>query len=399
MKEKKPHQNTAGRNIKTRSYLDWAATAKPDWNLQSSGSAEEDMTIYGNPSSSHAEGRLAREALESARSRCAAVLGVSPEKLYFTSGGTEANALVLHSQSLKKGSGRLLYSAIEHPSVRENCLKLKRLGFNTDEAGVDENSRITETILSRALEKHPDTRLVTVMAVNNETGSLMDIKALVSITRLKKGAPIHFHSDLVQALGKTPIDISAWDIDSASFSAHKLGGPCGVGLLYLKKPLEALYAGGEQEGKVRPGTENVQGALALADLLERRANAETVKAEKEKALKRFKYLIGELRKIKRCVLIPEDRGDEDERFSPWILQVRVKGLPGMVMTRALDEAGIAVSTGSACSSSSRDRPVLAAMGVDKSARLEGFRISQGWSTSEADFDALLSGIEKAISFL
>jgi cysteine desulfurase len=215
----------------------------------------------------------------------------------------------------------------------------------------------------------------------------------------KTNPPIHFHGDLVQAIGKVPIDITLWDLDSASFSGHKLGGPRGIGLLYLKKPLESLYAGGEQEGHIRPGTENTTGALALADVLERRAKPDIVSLEGKKAAERFKYLIGELKKIKRCAIIPEDRKDDDPRFSPWILQVRFRDVPGAVMVRALDDAGIAVSTGSACSSNSPERPVLAAMGLDEAARLEGIRISQGWSTEISDLDALLSGIERTLAFL
>jgi len=378
-----------------RHYLDWAATAIPDEITQEGFS-------YGNPSSPHTEGRLAKEALESSRVRCASVLGVKAQQLFFTSGGTESNALVLHSLLLKKGRGRLLYSGIEHPSVRENCLRLKRLGLLTGAIGVESSGQVTENTLRRALEKQSDARFVAVMGVNNETGSLMDIKALVSLVRVnqsEKGPALHFHCDLVQALGKSPVDISTWDVDSASFSAHKLGGTRGVGLLYLKNPLEALYAGGEQEGRIRPGTENVQGAMALAELLERRASTETVKAETEKAKSRLNYFISELEKIRRCALIPEDRMKDDKRFSPWIVQIRVKGLPAMVMVRALDDMGIAVSTGSACSSSSPERPVLAAMGLDQFSRLEGLRVSQGWSTEQSDFDALLSGIEKALSFL
>jgi cysteine desulfurase len=379
-------------NAFCRHYLDWASTAIPDEIIP-------ERSIFGNPSSLHTEGRMAKEALENARSRCAKVLGLKSERLYFTSGGTESNALVLHSQLLRQKKGRLLYSGIEHPSVRENCLKLKKLGLLTGEIGVERHGQVTKDTLARAFEKNADIRFAAIMGVNNETGSLMDIKALVSFVRMNNGVPVHFHCDLVQALGKIPIDVSDWDPDSASFSAHKLGGPRSLGLLYLKKPLETLYSGGEQEGKVRPGTENVQGALAMADLLERRAKTETVLAEKEKAASRFKYFFRELKKINRCVLIPEDRGEDDERFSPWIVQLRIKGMPGLVMVRALDEAGVAVSTGSACSSSSPERPVLAAMGVDQSARLEGLRISQGWSTVEADLNALLSGIEKALSYL
>jgi len=309
---------------------------------------------------------------------------------------------VLHSLLLGKRKGRLLYSEVEHPSVRENCLTLEKLGLQVSAIGVEKDGRVTESTLSRALEKYPDTRFITVMGVNNETGALMDIKALIKLVRLhqeKTRFPIHFHCDLVQAIGKVPLDISGWETDSAAFSAHKLGGPRGIGLLYLKKPLRSVYSGGEQEGGVRPGTENPLGALAMSDALERQANPETVKIEEKKAGERFKYLLENLKKIKRCRIIPEDREYEDRRFSPWIVQLRFKGVPGAVMVRALDDEGVSISTGSACSSRVQERPVLKAMGVDKDASLEGVRISQGWSTGRADLDALLSGIEKALSFL
>ena len=400
-------ENSLSLQTKARSYLDWAATAIPDMfdpnGIGNPGATDPDSAkLFGNPSSTHAEGRFAREALENARSRCAKVLGVSPSRLYFTSGGTESNALVLHSLLRRRGIGRLLYSGIEHPSVRENCLLLEKLGIPVSVIAVENDGRVSERTLSKTLEKHEDTRFTAVMGVNNETGALMDLAALVSLVRqnaAKTNTPIHFHADLVQALGKVQTDINAWDLDSASFSAHKLGGPRGIGLLYLRKPLEPIYTGGEQEGGIRPGTENTSGALALADILERRANPDTVRVEAEKAKERFRYLIGKLKKNNRCRLIPEERQEDDPRFSPWILQARFRDVPGAVMVRALDDAGVAVSTGSACSSSSPERPVLAAMGVDESARLEGIRISQGWSTDMADMDALLSGIEKVLSFL
>ena len=358
--------------------------------------------------------------MENARSRCASVLGVSPEKLYFTSGGTESNALVIHSLLRSRGAlsgywrnsdssgdtrklkSLLLYSGIEHPSIRENCLVLEKFGFPIGIIGVEKDGRVSEGTLFQTLEKYPEARFAAIMGVNNETGSLMDIKTLASLLRInqkKTKLPIHFHCDLVQALGKVPIDLKSWDPDSASFSAHKLGGPRGIGLLYLKKPISPLYSGGEQEGGVRPGTENTPGALALADLLEHRAKADTVKAEEEKARERFEYLIGKLKKIDRCSLIPKDREERDPRFSPWILQARFKGLPGAVMVRALDDEGVAVSTGSACSSSSPERPVLTAMGADESERLEGIRISQGWTTDFTDMDTFISAVEKVLSLL
>jgi cysteine desulfurase len=377
----------------SRHYFDWAATAEPSCTEVPLGG------IFGNPSSPHREGRLAREALESARSRCAAVLGVKPECVYFTSGGSESNALVIHSLLRRERKNRILYSAVEHPSVRENCLVLEGLGFPAGVIGVEKDGRVTEKTLARALEKFPDARFAALMAVNNETGALFDTDSLSALIRGKGGAPVHLHCDLVQAAGKVPLDIAGWDLDSASLSAHKLGGPRGAGLLYLKKPLEPLYTGGEQEGGVRPGTENTSGALALAGALENQARTEALEEGRAKAAERWKRLIEGLKRTPRCVLIPEDREAEDSRFSPWILQVRFKDAPGEVMVRALDSEGFAVSTGSACSSSSPERPVLRAMGLDDAACLEGIRISQGWSTTMEDIEALIEGVEKVLAFL
>ena len=375
----------------SRHYLDWASTAIPF-------NGETEKEFFANPSSLHAEGRLAKQALENARERCGRVLGVKPETLYFTSGGTESNALVLYSFLVNKGNGRLLYPEIEHPSVIENCRLLGKMGLPLGGIGVEKDGRVTVDTLNKSLEKYGDTRFVSIMGVNNETGALMDIEKLsMALKEFKSrtGKPVHFHCDLVQALGKVPLKLAA--LDSASFSGHKLGGKRGVGLLYLAKKLQPLYRGGGQEGGIRPGTENCSGAVALAALLEQRANGDTVKVENEKAGERFRYLLGRLAEMSGCALVPEDREVDDKRFSPWILQLRLKGLPGALVARALDKEGIAVSTGSACSSSSKERPVLAAMGLSREAMLEGFRISQGWSTEISDFDALLKSLEKVIS--
>jgi len=374
-----------------RHYFDWAATAIPDY--------REGERIYGNPSSLHREGKEARKALEEARSRCGAVLEVPPETIYFTSGGTESNALVIYSLLLKPGNGPVLCSGVEHPSVRENCLRLERLGRKCAFIGVERDGRVSGETLGKALERWPDARFVGIMGVNNETGARNDLSALSAFLRSRPGPPIHLHGDLVQAIGKVPVDLRGWDLDSASLSAHKLGGPRGVGLLYLKKPLEPLYTGGEQEKGMRPGTENPLGALALADCLERRASPGALERDSREARDRMGHLIRGLRGIGRFRMIPEDRGEEDDRFSPWILHGRFRDVPGEVMLRALDDAGFAISTGSACSSASPERPVLAAMGLDDAARIEGVRISQGWSTTLEEIDALLDAIRKALEFL
>ncbi|MDR1971160.1 MAG: cysteine desulfurase [Treponema sp.] len=371
-----------------RRYFDWAATAPPE------GGPEPGA--FGNPSSLHAEGRRARERLEEARSRCAAALGVDPRTLYFSSGGTESNAIAILSFLLRRGA--CLYSAVEHPSVRENCRVLERLGRSVGTIPVEADGRVSEAALGRALEKRPDTRFAAIMAVNNETGAVNDLEALCRLIRGRPGPPVHIHSDLVQAVGKTPTDLSAWDLDSASISAHKLGGPRGIGLLYLRKPLEALCRGGDQEGGIRPGTENTSGALALAACLESCIREE--ERRRGEASARMDRLIRGLEAGGRFVPIPPDRRDGgDRRFSPYILQAAFDGVPGEVMARALDQAGFAVSTGSACSSAHAGRPVLQAMGLDPKLSLEGIRISQGWSTTAEDIDSLVRAVSKILEYL
>jgi cysteine desulfurase len=380
--------------MKRRYYFDWAATALPAA-LRSAPQAP-----FGNPSSPHTEGRRAREALEDARSRCAAALGVDAKTLYFCSGGTEANALVLHALLLRKGpAGTVLYSAAEHPSVRENALVLKKLGAPVRQIPVGKDGRVSGELFSAALDRAERPLLAAVMAVNNETGSVSDIPALAALRRKHSGPVPHFHCDIVQAAGRIPVALKEWGLDSASLSAHKLGGPRGIGLLYLRNPVEVLTAGGSQERGIRPGTENVAGAAALAEALETRVKNETVRAEYTAAASRFKFLIESLLAVDRCTLIPEDRQNEDERFSPYILQAAFSGIPGQAMVRALDDEGFAVSTGSACSSHRETRPVLDAMGVDKETALYGIRISQGWTTTEDDIEALYRAIKKILGKL
>ncbi|MFP3089074.1 cysteine desulfurase [Treponema sp. TIM-1] len=383
--------DTCRNRLRKRRYFDWAATAPPDIPVPG------DVPL-GNPSSRHGEGREARDALEEARNRCAAALGVRAKHLFFTSGGTESNALVLFS-TLFRNRGDILYSAVEHPSVSENCRVLERLGKGVAPIAVGEDGRVTTETLEAALKKNTGARLAAIMGVNNETGAVMDLSGLIDRIRNRGGAPVHVHGDMVQSLGKIPLDLTALDLDSASVSAHKLGGPRGIGLLYCRKDLEPLYRGGGQEGGKRPGTENIAGALALADCLERRLNPDTLKGEYEAAACRWETLIRTLRGMDRCSLIPRDRGDRDPRFSPYILQAAFQGIPGEVMVRTLDDAGFAVSTGSACSSASGKRPILAAMGVDEKTAFEGIRFSQGWSTTAEEVEALINAIGEILKTL
>ncbi|MCL2229726.1 MAG: aminotransferase class V-fold PLP-dependent enzyme [Treponema sp.] len=363
---------------------------------------------FGNPSSQHNEGRIAKIALEDARKRCANALDVAPETLYFTSGGTESNSIALFSTLTRPGKGRVISSLAEHASVREGMQTLERLGKTTGVITVDSAGRVTPDTLTKALNQYGDVRFISAMHVNNETGAVTDIMSLRDVIKkyTDAGKPhIHFHCDLVQAAGKIPVDIKSFDIDSASISAHKLGGPRGIGLLYFKKPVEVFFSGGGQESGIRGGTENVQGAVGLADCLEEGLGKKLgfdKKAgldKKADAKARWQKLIGALADVKRCTLIPYERNLDFDNFSPYILQAAFKDIPGEVMARALDDLGFAVSTGSACSSSSPERPVLVAMGVSENLRIEGIRISQGYSTTNEDIDALLCGIKEVLKFL
>ena len=368
-----------------RRYFDWAATALPE--------LFQTEVPFGNPSSQHREGKAARAALEDARRRCAAVLGVPPDSLYWTSGGTESNERVLSTlvRHRRESNGAALASAAEHPSIRAQEVPLRAVGTPLYLVGVEADGTVSAQKLQKALAAHPEARLAALMHVNNETGAINDLEALVKTLRSASGARVH--SDMVQSLGKIPFSLSRLGLDSASFSAHKIGGPRGIGLLYLKKPLETLFRGGGQERGVRGGTENVCGALFFAECLERRA-AQGIEAGRAAAEERMARFIGGIRTIAGAALIPESRVERDARFSPFIVQAAFAGIPGEVMARALDEAGFAVSTGAACSSAEKKRPALEAMGVPAKTAFEAFRVSQGWSTTHEDFDALLAALRR-----
>ena len=372
-----------------RCYFDWAATSVYE---DAGGDAP-----LGNPSSQHCEGRAAKFALEDARARCAAVLNVPPDTLYFTSGGTESNCIALFSNLLRKGQGRVISSPAEHSSIREGMEALERMGKPTGRIAVDSSGRVTAQTFAKALAQYGDVRFAAVMSVNNETGSITDMASLRDVIRKNSGAPVHLHCDMVQAAGKINIDIPLWEIDSASISAHKIGGPRGIGLLYLRRPVDVICTGGGQERRIRGGTENIRGAAALASCLEKHAAAEKIQSEYPAAKARWKKLITSLAAIERCSIIPAERNNDE--FSPYILQAAFKGIPGEVTARALDDLGFAVSTGSACSSSSPERPVLVSMGIEEHLRIEGIRISQGWTTTDTEINLLLAAIAEVLRFL
>ncbi|MCR5723809.1 MAG: cysteine desulfurase [Treponema sp.] len=251
-------------------YFDWAATTPPDSDIMHEA-LDSSLSAWGNPSSTHELGLKARRALEEARESSAKTLGVKPGQLFFTSGGTESDHIPLLSMLMRQNrtSMRILVSSIEHPALREQAAALGRMGITVDTIQPDKNGFITPEAVAQAITG--DTVYVTVMAVNNETGCIQPIYEIAdAITRATEGKRRpHFHVDCVQAAGKIPLNLNHPGIDSAAFSAHKICGPRGIGLLYLAKPLNAFLTGGGQEQGIRSGTENLFGAIALSKCLKR----------------------------------------------------------------------------------------------------------------------------------
>jgi cysteine desulfurase len=368
-----------------RVYLDWNATAplRPE--------AKEAMAVAwnlsGNPSSVHAEGRQARGLVEQARATLSGAVGALPRNVVFTSGGTEANALAL-TPGLRRGSGfpvkRLLVSAIEHASVlaggRFPVEAVGKIGVTS--AGLLDLDR-----LRARLEGGPPA-LVSVMLANNETGAVQPVAEAGEIVHSAGGL---LHVDAIQALGKIPCDINAMNADLVTLSAHKIGGPKGVGALVLAEGLlglKPLLRGGGQEQGRRAGTENVAGiagfgaaAKAAMVVLERDAiRLENLRNRLEAGLRQTPGVVVFADGVARL---------------PNTTLFTVSGLKAETAVIGFDLAGIAVSSGSACSSGKVQRShVLEAMGSGPEFAEGAVRLSLGWSTSEADVDCCLEAWRK-----
>jgi len=346
--------------------------------------------LPGNPSSTHQFGRAARDRVETARQQVAALVGVQPAQVIFTSGGTEANNLALHAVTAGRLPARLAVSAVEHPSVLEAARALTGSGWQLDLVGVDAQCRVTVQALQRQL--HPDTRLVSVMLANNETGVIQDIPALAGQVR---AAGAILHSDAIQAAGKIPVDFAASGVHLMSLSAHKLYGPRGVGALIVDKSLQLapLLVGGGQEKGMRAGTENVAAiagfgvaaGLAKSRLEQQGTRLQTLRSQLEQGLAGHPQVTVFAAQAERL---------------PNTVQMAVAGIDGETLLMQLDRAGIAVSSGSACASGKSDAShVLLAMGVDEQLAHGAIRISLGADTTAADIDTLLNVLEQQIKWV
>ena len=369
-------------------YFDWAATSPADEDILKQA-VELTLTDWGNPSSTHTVGKNARTLLEQARERAAKALGVPAGTVYFTSGGTESDQIPLLAQLAKPSTGTVLISSIEHPAVREQALALKKCGWNIVQLAADKNGIITPQAVLNQLTS--DTTLVCIMAVNNETGVIQPIYEIAdAITKWSAGKrKPKLHVDCVQAAGKIPLNLAHPGIDSAALSSHKICGPRGIGILYLKDNLDVFLRGGGQEKGIRSGTENVLGAVAFSLALERYYNKDN---SQQRAV--TDDFVKKLAALKGCTIIPPGRLDNPELFSPYVVQTSFDHIPGNVMLRALDSQGFYISTGSACSSKKNKRPVLEAMHITPQLSENAVRFSFGPHTTAQAIGELFEAVAK-----
>ena len=388
---------TIRRMIDSTHYFDWAATAPADSDILHEA-LEFSLEHWGNPSSIHGAGSDARAALESCRSDAAKVLGVPTESVYFTSGGTESDQLPLLSVLNRPQKGSVLLSQIEHPANREMAKSLAACGWKVIEVKADKDGIVRPEAVVDSLQD--DSVFVSVMAVNNETGAIQPVSEIADALvewGSRRRRPL-FHVDCVQAAGKIALDLTHRGIDSAAFSAHKIRGPRGIGILYAAKPFTPFMRGGGQEKGLRSGTENLFGAKAFALALERYyihgGNPESM-ARLEKQRTWTGTFIRGLREIKGVRLLPYAREDaaNEARYSPWVVQAAFPGIPGQVMERALSANGFYISTGSACSSGSHARPILDGLGISAAEKEGAVRFSFGSETTEQAMADLLAEVK------
>ena len=350
-------------------YFDNSATTKP-YPEALATYTEVASKIWGNPSSLHNLGSQATRILEASRKQIASLLGKKAEEIYFTSGGTEGDNWAIKGVAFEKApyGKHIIVSAIEHPAVKESALWLQGQGFEVDIAPVDAHGFVQVEELEKLLR--PDTTLVSIMAVNNEVGSIQPIQAIAEL--LADRPTITFHVDGVQAIAKIATALYLPErVDLATFSSHKFHGLRGVGFLYLKegKKISPLLTGGGQEKDLRSTTENLAGIAATAKALR-------LAMERQEDFERKCHQLKEVIREELAHYPDVTVFSGDEGFAPHILTFGIKGVRGEVIVHAFEEYEIYISTTSACSSKAgKPAGTLIAMGVDKALAQTAVRLS------------------------
>ncbi len=345
---------------------------------------------YGNPSSVHSFGLKSKEALAKARASFARCINAKPSEIYFTSGGTESDNWALKgiAEAHKDKGKHIIVSSIEHPAVLNTAKTLERNGYEIRYLAVDENARISLDDLENAIRK--DTILVSIMFVNNEIGTIQDIKKIGEIC---KKSHVIFHTDAVQAFSNLSIDVNDLNVDLMSISAHKFYSFKGTGVLYIREGIQIanLLDGGSQEKSKRSGTENVMGIVAMAKAAELAVEHLEEHIEHLTALREYilNRVMNEIDDVKY-------NGHREFRH-PGNLHFSFKNCNSTALLIALDAMGIAVSAGSACSSGSiKASHVLSAIGLDDDFALGSIRVSLGDYTNFEDCDYFLESLKKIL---
>lgn len=346
--------------------------------------------IYGNPSSLHAKGLEAEHEITQARKIIADVLGVDFRELYFTSGGTEANNLALFgaARAKRRVGNKIVTTALEHSSVFESCKALEEEGFEVVYLTPDENGVISEEMIFNAVDEK--TILISMMIVNNETGAIFPVECVKKIIK-KKNSPALFHCDAVQAFGKIPVKPNKIGCDLLTVSSHKIHGPKGVGALFVKKGthIKPILYGGEQERKIRPGTE----ALPLICGFGAAAKDIGVIPEKLRTVTEIRdYVIDRLRKIDGVQI------NSPENALPYIINISALGVRSETMLHFLEEKEIYVSSGSACAKGKKSH-VLSSMGLSNERIDSALRISFSKYSTREEADIFISALEEGMNTL
>ncbi|MCL5024123.1 MAG: cysteine desulfurase [Nitrospirae bacterium] len=343
--------------------------------------------IFANPSSTHAAGLKAREAVEDARSHVAALIGVSPDEIYFTSGGTESNNLAILGAARAEGKGHIITSAIEHPSVLKPCEDLERNGFGVTYVRPGSDGRVAPEEIRRQIRK--ETFLITVMHANNETGVLQPIE---EISRIAKESAVLFHTDAAQTVGKIPLSAKELGTDMLTVVSHKFYGPKGVGALFMRKGVDVkpvLFGAGHEKG-LRPGTENVPGIVGLGTAC---ALAKT--CVRERAVRTRKLTDMLYRGLRAGIGDLRLNGSETLRL-PNTLNVCLPGIDSLDLLEALKDK-VAAGAGSACHAGKRSpSPVLLAMGISEADALSSLRLTTGKDNTPDEIKTAVEIIAKAV---
>lgn len=344
--------------------------------------------FFGNPSSLHQLGEHSSRLLHQSRLQIAQLLGVTDEEIYFTSGGTEGDNWAIKGTALEKKpyGNHIITSSVEHPAVRESMEQLEQFGWEVTYLPVNEKGEVSPRDVKKALR--PETVLVSIMAVNNEVGSIQPIEEIGEM--LWDYPSIHFHVDAVQAVGKVPLKLGKDSrIDIAVFSGHKFHAPRGTGFMYIKRGrrLAPLITGGGQESSKRSGTENVPAIAAMAKSF--RMTMEPVQMNAKKMLGIRTYLMDSLKEKKKVTVFSPDKG------APHILCFGIKDIRGEVVVHALEDKGIYVSTTSACSSRSQvEASSLIAMNVPKQIAQTAVRVSLSQDNTMEEAEQFMAAFDK-----